>query len=179
MLDLLPRGPTKPPSSPLPHGHIPPTWVGRVLPLNPNLFDFMGKAHGKVREAPSALCRPAFSILGGTGLSPEEVSRGGAEPSWRQRGRGCGGQERGSGRMARHRHLEGINAYPRPRLVSRKNKAGEEKTEQQNGASGKRHSCSPARGRRGLRSSARPWSKAAPCTRLIPSRVFFPSPFCL
>lgn len=50
--------------------------------------------------------------------------------------------------MARHEHLERINAYPQLELVRRKNKAGEEKPEQeQNGASGKRHSCFSARGK--------------------------------
>jgi len=54
----------------------------------------------------------------------------------------------GGGRMARHEHLERINAYPQQELVRKKNKAGEEKPEQeQNGASGKRHSCFSARGK--------------------------------
>lgn len=44
--------------------------------------------------------------------------------------------------MARHKHLERINASPQQELVRRKNKAGKGKPEQeQNGASGKRHSC--------------------------------------
>lgn len=53
-----------------------------------------------------------------------------------------------NGRMAKHEHLERINAYPQQELVRRKNKAVEEKPgQEQNGASGKRHSCFSARGK--------------------------------
>lgn len=72
---------------------------------------------------------------------------------WRSRAeppRGRAGSCRGCRERqdVRTQHLEGISAYPQPWLVRRKNKAGEEKPEQeQNGASGKRHSCCSARGK--------------------------------
>lgn len=99
-------------------------WVGGALLLHPN-FRKAG------RPLPGSGCRLGWG------------SR--AEPP-----RGRAGRCRGSRKRqdVGTQHLEGISAYPQPWLVRRKNKAGEEKPEQeQNGASGKRHSCCSARGK--------------------------------
>lgn len=110
---------------PAPGGQCPVAVGGRGTPTAPKLSWEAG--------------RP----LPGFGCCPDWGSR--AEPP-----RGRAGRCRGSRKRqdVGTQHLEGISAYPQPWLVRRKNKAGEEKPEQeQNGASGKRHSCCSARGK--------------------------------
>lgn len=94
-----------------------------------------------LRAAAPAMCRSRCSRLGpagcfqGSGVLPH----GQGEQGLPVESRAGAAQERWDGQTE---HLERINASPQQELVRRKNKAGEGKPEQeQNGASGKRHSC--------------------------------------
>lgn len=113
--------------------------VGMVLSWNTNLS--MEGHHGRDEHCnPKQPIGEMFPGLGRAGCfqgSRGAASWGGAAASaWRK----PSGSHRG--RTVRHQHLERINASPQPELVSRKNKACEEKAEQeQNGVSGSRHSC--------------------------------------